>query len=182
MAPHMTKTTRFILSAIILVSIGASFAYYLSTSVANKANRYILAADLSLYTHRGVLSTASTDAAEQVPMNAQIAIVDQEFSEGNKLLALAKYEQLLEEDPSNMELLLRIGIIYLQKKEYSLAQESLSEVYGFKASIFSLDAAWFLALLNVEYKQWGKAEELLKEVVEGRGNYHLQAKELLDCL
>jgi hypothetical protein len=51
-----------------------------------------------------------------------------------------------------------------------------------KASIFSLDAAWFLALLNAEYEQWGKAKALLKEVVEGRGNYHLQAKDLLDSL
>ena len=179
--PCMTKTTLFIISIITLLLIGTSFAYRVSTSVPNKVNRYIHAADLSLYTHRGVIS-ASMDEEKEVPINDQIAVVDQELSEGNTLLALAKYDQLLQQDPSNMELLLRIGIIYLQKKEYSLAQETLSEVHGLKASVFSLDAAWFLALLNAEYEQWEKTKALLKEVVEGRGNYHIQAKDLLDSL
>jgi tetratricopeptide (TPR) repeat protein len=177
----MTKTTLFIISVITLLLFGTSSAYWVSTSVPNKVNHYIHAANLSLYTHRGVVSTSKYEE-EVVSINDQIAVVDQELSEGNTLLALAKYDQLLQQDPSNMELLLRIGIIYLQKKEYSLAQETLSEVYGLKASIFSLDAAWFLALLNAEYEQWGKAKALLKEVVEGRGNYHLQAKDLLDSL
>jgi tetratricopeptide (TPR) repeat protein len=177
----MTKSTLSIVSVIALLLIGSSSAYWLHSSVPNKVDQYIHAADLSLYTHRGVVST-SMDEEEDVPINAQIAAVDQELSEGNSLLALAKYDELLQQDPSNMELLLRIGIIYLQKKEYRLAQETLSEVYGLKASVFSLDAAWFLALLNAEYEQWEKTKALLKEVVEGRGNYHLQAKGLLDSL
>ena len=177
----MTKTTLSIIGVFILLLMGSSFTYWSAASIPNQVNRYIHAADLSLYTNRGVVSTA-TNETEEMTINAQIAIVDQELSNGNLLLTLAKYEQLLEQDPSNMELLLRIGIIYLQKKEYRLAQENLSEVYGLKASIFSLDAAWFLALLNAEYEEWGKAKELLKEVVEGRGNYHLEAKELLDNL
>jgi tetratricopeptide (TPR) repeat protein len=177
----MTKTTRSILGLFTLLLIGSSYGYWLSSSVTNKAHHYIHSADLSLYTHRGVVST-SIEEDQDIPISTQIAVVDQELSEGNALLALAKYDQLLEKDPSNMELLLRMGIIYLQKNEYSLAQENLSEVYGFKASVFSLDAAWFLALLNVKYEQWDKAKQLLKEVVEGRGNYHLQAKDLLDSL
>jgi tetratricopeptide (TPR) repeat protein len=177
----MTKTTLSIISVITLLLIGTSSAYWVSSSVPNKVNRYIHTADLLLYTHRGVVSV-STDEDKEVPISAEIALVDQELSEGNTLLALAKYDELLKKDPSNMELLLRMGIIYLQKNEYSLAQEKLSEVYGFKASIFSLDAAWFLALLNAQYEEWEKVEALLKEVVEGRGNYHLQAKELLDSL
>lgn len=177
----MTKTTLSIISIFIFLLIGSSYAYWLSTSVPNKVDRYIHKADLSLYTHRGVVSTSIKEDHE-VPLNEQIAAVDQELSEGNELLALAKYNQLLEQDPSNMELLLRMGIIYLQKNEYSLAQENLSEVYGFKASIFSLDAAWFLALLNANYEQWEKTKQLLNEVVEGRGNYHLQAKDLLNSL
>ena len=177
----MTKTTLFIISIITLLLIGTSSAYWAASSVPNKVNAYIHSADLSLYTHRGVVSV-SMDEEEATPINAQIAMVDQELSEGKTLLALAKYNDLLKQDPSNMELLLRMGIIYLQENEYSLAQENLSEVYGFKASIFSLDAAWFLALLNAEYEQWDRTKTLLKEVIEGRGNYHLQAKDLLDSL
>ena len=181
MYPCMTKKTLSIISVITLLFIVTGTAYWSSSSVANKVNQYIHTADLSLYTHRGVVSTVMEEDTE-IPINAKIAIVDQKLSEGNTLLALAKYDELLQQDPSNMELLLRMGIIYLQKNEYSLAQENLSEVYGFKASIFSLDAAWFLALLNAEYEQWDKVKELLKEVVEGRGNYHKQAKDLLDSL
>lgn len=180
----MSKTTLSIIGLFTLLLIGSSYGYWLSSSVTNKAHHYIHSADLSLYTHRGVVSSSMQEDEEdqEIPISTQIAVVDQELSEGNALLALAKYDQLLEKDPSNMELLLRMGIIYLQKDEYSLAQEKLSEVYGFKASIFSLDAAWFLALLNVKYEQWDKAKQLLKEVVEGRGNYHLQAKDLLGRL
>lgn len=177
----MTKTTRSILGAFILLSLVSTYTYWLSTNVTNKVHRYIHSADLSLYTHRGVVSIVD-NKDETTSINEQISAIDQEMSEGNSLLALAKYDALLEEDPSNMELLLRMGIIYLQKKEYSLAQENLSIVHGFKASIFSLDAAWFLALLNAEYEQWDKTKQLLQEVVSGRGNYHLQAKDLLSSL
>jgi tetratricopeptide (TPR) repeat protein len=177
----MTKTTLSIISVITLLLIGSSSAYWLSTSIPNKVERYIHTADLSLYTHRGVISI-SIEEDEETPINQQIALVDGELPEGNALLALAKYDQLLEQDPGNLELLLRMGIIYLQENEYSLAQEKLSEVHGLKASIFSLDAAWFLALLNAKYEEWDRTKGLLKEVVEGRGNYHLQAKDLLDSL
>lgn len=177
----MTKTTLSIISIITLLLIGTSSAYWFSTAVSNKVNRYIHSADLSLYTHRGVVSVA-IDEDKELPINDQIAMVDQELSEGKTLLALAKYDQLLEQDPSNMELLLRMGIIYLQKNEYTLAQENLLEVYGFKASVFSLDAAWFLALLNAKYEQWDKTKQLLEEVVNGRGNYYQQANDLLDGL
>jgi tetratricopeptide (TPR) repeat protein len=174
----MTKTTLSLTCIITLLLIGSSYAYWYSSSVSNKVDRYIHTADLSLYTHRGVV-TASIEEDPGISIDEQIALVDEDLSEGNALLALAKYDQLLEQDPSNMELLLRMGVIYLQKNEYSLAQEKLSEVYGLKASIFSLDAAWYLALLNAEYKEWERTKQLLKEVVEGRGNYHEEAKDLL---
>ena len=177
----MTKATLSITSIITLLLIGTSYAYWSSTSVSNKVDRYIHTADLSLYTHRGVV-TASIEEDPGIVIDEQIALADKELSGGNALLVLAKYSELLKQDPSNMELLLRMGVIYLQKNEYSLAQEKLSEVYGFKSSIFSLDAAWYLALLNAEYGEWERAKKLLKEVEEGRGNYHEEAKDLLDNL
>lgn len=176
----MTKTTILILS-VILISLGASgHAYWSNSAVANKIDDYIKHVDLSLYAHRGVVQ-------KQVPnnkliINEGIASIDQQFVKGERLLALANYHNLLEQDPSNMELLLRIGIIYLQEKEYSLAQENLTGVYGFKESVFALDGAWFLALLNAEYGNWNKTKSLLNEIIEERGNYHLQAAELLKVL
>jgi len=177
----MTKITLSIISIFTLLLIGSSYTYWSSTLAPNKVHYYINSTNLSLYTHRGIVSARREDSLE-IPIEEQIAVVDRELSEENTLLILAKYNQLLKQDPSNMELLLRMGIIYLKKQEYSLAQENLSEVYGFKASTFSLDAAWFLALLNAEYGQWEKTKQLLKEVVQGRGNYHLEAKDLFDSI
>lgn len=178
----MTKTTLIIISIFIILLMGSSYAYWNASSISNKAYHYIHQVDLSLYTHRGVVSTLEKEVEEQRSVNEQIAAIDQMFGGGDELSALAEYQELLKQDPSNMELLLRMGIIYLQKEEYSLAQEHLSTVYGFKASIFSMDAAWFLALLNVKYEQWDNVKPLLQEIVDSRGNYHLQAKELLNCL
>ncbi|BDS13347.1 tetratricopeptide repeat protein [Aureispira anguillae] len=172
----MTKTTIFIITIFIVLLISSGYAYWKSTAAINKVHIYMNKVDLSLYAHRGVVvlepsnKTAITGGA--------IARIDKRFREGKRLVALAHYQNLLQEDPNNMELLLRIGLIYLQEKEYSLAQENLDLVYGFKESVFALDAAWFLALLNAEYGNWNRTKQLLKEVIDERGNYHLSAQDL----
>lgn len=176
----MTKTTILIISVFLVGLGGSGYAYWLSSSVTNKVNDYIKDVDLSLYAHRGVVQKKAPD--NKLIISKAIANIDQRFGKGERLIALANYHDLLKQDPSNMELLLRIGIIYLQEKEYSLAQENLTEVYGFKESVFALDGAWFLALLNAEYENWDRTKRLLKEVVAERGNYHLQATELLKAL
>lgn len=176
----MTKTTILTLSLFIACLGSAGYAYLLNTSVTNKVNDYIKDVDLSLYAHRGVLQKKSPDTKQLI--NEGIASIDQQFGKGERLVALANYHDLLKKDPSNMELLLRIGIIYLQEKEYNLAQENLTAVYGFKESVFALDGAWFLALLNAEYENWDRTKKLLNEIVQARGNYHLQAAALLKAL
>lgn len=175
----MTKSTILGIVTIIILIGTSSFAYWKSNNLQNQAHAYINQVDLGLYGHRGLVP-ANTIDKEQL-LTEQIASVDKRFENGKRLEALALYNELLEQDPNNTELLLRVGIIYLQEKEYSLAQENLAIVYDDKESAFALDAAWFLALLNAEYNNLDKTHQLLKEVVDGRGNYHLQATALLMC-
>lgn len=172
----MTKSAIIGIIALGLLT-SSTFAYWKSTTALNQADNYIHQVDLSLYAHRGLVQTNSEN--QQQLLNNQIASIDKHFEAGKRLTALALYNQLLEQDPNNTEVLLRIGIIYLQEKEYSLAQENLLTVYEDKESAFALDAAWFLALMHLTYNNKDQAQKLLNEVVDGRGNYHLQATNLL---
>lgn len=174
----MTKKTILLGSISLVLLVGIFGSYWKATSIPNKIYAYIHDVDLSLYMHRGV-SVVQTSSPEP-KFEDKIAAVDKRFEKGERLVALAQYYHLLEEDPSNMELLLRIGIIYLQEQAYDEAQEKLALVYHFKTSIFYLDAAWFMALLQAEYGNWEESKQLLEEVVQERGNYHLQARALLE--
>lgn len=173
---NMTKSTIFIIAAILVLIVGSNFAYWNANQFSNKIYSYIQQVDLSLYTHRGVVLAHPNTSPT---IEEQIAKIDEKFAEGESLVALAKYTALLEQDPSNAELLLRIGIIYLQKNQNDLAQENLSLVYEDKESAFALDAAWFLALLHAQQNNIPQSKKLLQEVVDGRGNYFKEAGDLL---
>jgi tetratricopeptide (TPR) repeat protein len=173
----MTRNTIIISLTFILLAATSGFAYWSSNKSTNKLYQYIQEVDLSLYSHRGVVNINSSKQEQTI--EEQVAPIDRRFEDGDKLGALARYNALLEEDPGNIELLLRIGVIYLQENEYTLAQENLTTVYNYKESIFAQDAAWFLALLNAQYKNMDRTKVLLKEVVDNRGNYYLKAEEYL---
>ena len=81
-----------------------------------------------------------------------------------------------------MSILLRLGIIYLQEEDYTLAQDNLNTVYGYKESVYALDAAWFLALMNYQNNNIPTVKTLLTEIIKGRGNYFMEAEELLEIL
>jgi len=177
---NMTKNTIIISLTLILLVATSGFAYWTSNKATNKLYQYVQEVDLSLYSHRGVVKVDSSK--QQQTIEEKIAPIDKRFEDGDKLGALARYNALLEEDPGNMEILLRIGIIYLQENEYTLAQENLTTVYNYKESIFAQDAAWFLALLNAQYKNMDKTKMLLEEVIDNRGNYYLKAEEYLSLV
>ncbi len=173
----MTRITLVIVTSLLLLIVLSGFTYWTSNQTHNQVFTYIEQVDLSLYTHRGVQHLQPEAKEKKQTIEEKIAAIDKRFEAGDKLGALARYNQLLEADPNNMELLLRTGIIYLQEKEYALAEENLSTVYQDKASAFALDAAWFLALLKAQYQKEAETKALLKEVIDGRGNYYLNATE-----
>jgi tetratricopeptide (TPR) repeat protein len=173
----MQKRT-LIIAIIFCLTFGvAGYSYHQVTQWQYQAAEMIHQVDLSLYAHRGVVQKEATLNIEE-----EIGRVDQIFANNKLIKALANYQMLLEKDPNNTEIQLRIGIIYLQQDEYQLAQEYLQAVYANKDAAFALDGAWFLGLLQSRFDNKKNAEKLFEEVVEGRGNYYKLAEQLLQTM
>ncbi len=173
----LQKNTIYLSIIVVLVLSLAGFQYHQSTQWQYQTDNFIQQVDLSLYSHRGVATTTKEPTLE-----TKIAKIDQLFAQQKSLEALAHYQQLLEEDPNNTELLLRIGVIYLQEKQYEIASEHLQLVYADKDAAFALDGAWFLGLLQCKYGNKKNAQKLFEEVVNGRGNYYKNAQNLLESM
>lgn len=174
----MNNKTILLFTISLLTFIIAAYGYHNVTQWQYQATEMIYQVDLSLYAHRGVaFKTNNTATIEE-----KIGAVDQIFAQNKPLEALAHYQTLLEQDPSNPELELRIGVIYLQQNEYELAQEYLEAVYANKDAAFALDGAWFLGLLESKFDNKKNAEKLFEEVVEGRGNYYKMAQSLMKLM
>jgi len=171
----MSKKSIFIITTLLAVLSVAAFAYHQSTHWQYMAYRYMEEVDLSLYQHRGVVTTNP----ESNKIEAGLATVDRMFADGQSLKALGYCHSLLEEDPGNIELLLRAGIFYMQAEKYDLALEYFVPVYDDKETAFGLDGAWFLALIEARLGNPQKAKSYLEEVVADRGNYHQEAQQLL---
>ena len=152
----------------------AAYCYHNAYQWQYKAEYYLQEVDLSLYAHRGL----SFDKAP-TSLGEKIASADRLFNEKEQMKALAHYQTLLKADPANTELRLRLGIIYLQQEQYQLAQENLEVVYADIDAPFALDGAWFLGILQSKYGHKKNAVKWFEKVVKGRGNYHLEAQELL---
>lgn len=176
----MSKIAKIIFVLLFAGIFFTAYSYWKSTYTSNLVNTHIFQADMSRYVHRGVLDFDTE--GKEISFSDRIASVDNLFFNGEKSEALASYITLLKEDPGNMSIMLRMGIIYLQEEEFTLAQENLNVVYGYKESVYALDAAWFLALMNYQNNNFPNVKTFLSEIIEGRGNYFMEAEELLDMI
>ncbi|MCH2023799.1 MAG: hypothetical protein MK207_15085 [Saprospiraceae bacterium] len=176
----MSKLAKIVVVLIFAGIFFTAYSYWKSSYTSNLVNTHIYQADMSRYVHRGVLDFDTE--GKEISFNDRIASVDNRFFNGEKKEALALYILLLKEDPGNMSILLRLGIIYLQEEDYTLAQDNLNTVYGYKESVYALDAAWFLALMNYQNNNIPTVKTLLTEIIKGRGNYFMEAEELLEIL
>ncbi len=173
----MSKSFFIILSSL-FVLLSSGFVYWSSTLFSNKVDSFIQTIDMSFYSHRGAVSLVNEPATDF--MYNKISAVEKIYLKGNRLNALVGFNDLLLEDPGNMELMLRIAIIYTQEKQFDAALEKLKLVYDFKDSVYSPDAAWFISLIYFKMGKDKQAVSLLKEIVDNRGNFFLNAQVLLD--
>ena len=103
----------FIALSLLLVLLSSGFVYWSSTFFPNKVDSFIQKIDMSFYSHRGavpVVNEPDTDV-----MYNKISAVEKIYLTGNRLNALVGFNNLLLEDPGNMELMLRVAIIYTQE-------------------------------------------------------------------
>ena len=99
------------------------------------------------------------------------------------MVALGGYHELLKGDPDNLELQLRIGLLELKEGNYEETKEYLTKAYQQNDAAFSLDAAWGLALWNIQYhSNLDRARTLMEEIVAKRGNYFKEAENLLEVM
>jgi len=96
--------------------------------------------------------------------------------------ALAAYQQLLQKDPANTQLQLRIGMLALKLNQRELAREYLYLVYQEEITNLQPDAAWFLALLSIQEGHKKRAKAFLDESIKKGSNYLLQAQQLQPLL
>lgn len=160
----------------------SGFAYWQTNQLPNKAYQYIQQINFNLYEHRGVIVTKPGETT--TTLEDKIADMDAYFDKGERLVALGGYHELLKDDPDNLELLLRIGLIELQESNYVVAEGYLKDAYKQNDAAFSLDAAWGLALLNIlkSGPNLNEAQDLMEEVVAKRGNYFKEAGTLLEVM
>lgn len=127
-------------------------------------------------------------AARAVQQNNRLSVATQQLSQidahlaaGQKLEVLAKGQALLEADPGNLQVLLRLGIVHLQQQEHALAYEHLLTIYQAPtiSSALKTETAWYLALLQAQQKQWKASQQCLQVVLENYTAYRQVAEELL---
>jgi tetratricopeptide (TPR) repeat protein len=159
-----------ILSAFFALSI---FAYQKENKPLQLANSAIASIDLRNFDQRGVHTKKS------VPN--QLRTADLCF-EKQPLKAVGIYRDLLRQDPGNLDLHIRLGMLSLKQQQYEAAREHLHMVYEVKEAALQPDASWFLALLAIIEQDEDYAKKLLEESLEARSQYQEQAEILYQAL
>ncbi|MGH1334486.1 MAG: tetratricopeptide repeat protein [Aureispira sp.] len=149
------------------------------------------ALDNLIHKHIQTASVASTtylDEARAIqgnndltPIESKLLLLDQHLQAGEHLEVLAKGQAFLEGDPDNLEILLRLGIVYLQEDDYALAYEQLIAVHQAPttASLLQIEAAWYLALLQSQEGHWEQSQKYLQQVLSTHTVYRRSAEELI---
>lgn len=106
--------------------------------------------------------------------------MDEHLQAGEHLDVLAKGNAFLKTDPDNLEILLRMGIVYLKEQDHDLAKEQFLAIHQASTTqTLRIEAAWYLALLQSQQGQWQQSQKYLKEVLNTPTNYSHSAEELL---
>jgi hypothetical protein len=170
------------LGILALLVVGVVFLqqrYQAHSSLENVVHQYIQDAEVVTSTY-----LEKDRAAQQqlvlTPIDSALMRMDEHLRAGERLDVLAKGEAVLEQDPSNLEVLLRQGIVYLQDQDHTLAYEQLKIVYDAPTSTATrAEAAWYLALLQAQTNNWSRSQRYLKDVLETHTPYRRLAEELL---
>jgi len=181
------KQNILLISAFIFILAVSLFAYQQSSKAQNAAAKAISEISLEYYTRRGmvqkkpILPIAKQGETPKLDLVPGMQAADALF-EKNSIEAAARYEQLLAQDPGQIALQLRLGMIYLKLKQYDAAKEHLYFVYEHKESGLQPDAAWFLALVHMSEQSKEKAISLLNECVDKKCNYKKEAAAFLQII
>lgn len=173
----MKKNTFLLLICMVSIAVVSLMAYKMNNRILDSAALHIANINLENFQYRGMMQAPKTHADAALEMQAAIQTVDALF-ETKPLEALARYQQLLEQDAGHLGLRLRLGMLQLKLHQRAVAKENLHFVYAHKEAGLQPDAAWFLALLAIEEQMPDKANQFLQESIDSGCSYLEEAKQL----
>lgn len=175
-----------ILKNTVLILLLTTGVYWLSqhykqaSALDNLIHKHLQAASLvsTTYLNKG---RAIQEGQYLSPLENTLMQMDRHLEAREHLEVFAKGQAFLEADPDNLEILLRLGIAYLQEQDYNLAYEQLIAVHQAptNASLLQAEAAWYLALLQSQKGHWKRSQEYLQQVLSTHTIYRRSAEELI---
>lgn len=176
---RLSSNTLLVLfaSLLLLGIVWGSYGYQQSSQWDNLVHEYIQESTLNTQPASRALSKAvgSHPTTNSIPLLKQM---DGHLEQHEAKKAIAVGMLLLEQDPDNHAVLLRLGMVYLQQQQYEEAQLHFKQVYQAQEPTSRPLAAWYLALLHAQYGPTQRCKTLLQEVAAGDAYAH-QATQLL---
>ncbi len=170
----MQRNSWLILTGIFLFFVLSIFGYQQHYRAEALAGRAIANIDLRYFGQRAIQISANT-------FQQRLQKADALFLEA-PIQAMGIYQDLLKQDPGNLSLRMRMGMLQLKLRQYEAAREHLHVVYDQKEALLQPDACWFLGLLAVLEGNSAQAQVFLKESLEAGSQYQSQAEAVLKSL
>ena len=121
------------------------------------------------------LTTRSAEADNKELLNASsLQYSNLQFEE-----ALKGFQQLLETNPNQYDLVFYSGMSQLQLNQLAAATQSFQQVIQHGDNNFVAPAQWYLALTQVKAEQYAAAQTTLTSIVERNGDYAEKARALV---
>ncbi len=96
--------------------------------------------------------------------------------------AVSIFEQLLEQDPSQMATRLYSGISYFEIKEYNKASNSFDLIIKHQDNLYVEQAEWYMGFCLIMKDEKEKAIRQFEKIVNDGGYYSEKAKEIVNKL
>lgn len=178
---HLLKNIALVLGLVLGV-YWLSQQYKAADSLNNIITEHIQEAHVTYLTYleqpRAAQGNYQVSAIDSALMD-----IDVYLQAGQRLEVLARGEALLMKDPGNVEALLRVGIVYLQEYDYTLAQEQLTVVQTTSNTpTLQVEAAWYLALLQAKTANWERSQFYLQKVLSTHSPYRRTAEDLIGLI
>jgi hypothetical protein len=183
------KKNILIISILVAISASAVFLYRESSKAENLAAAYVNKLNLDMYAQRGMVirkpvKLNNQDSIKSVKDNfyqTEIQSIDQIFDTDPKIV-ISKYLELLNLDPGNISIHLRLGIINLKNHQYSSAKEHFYFIQEQKDSGLYPDSYFYLGLIQLMEGDRSKADQYFKACLNSKCTCKKEAQSMIDAL
>lgn len=124
------------------------------------------------------LSTRSVEKDAADLLNQADAL----YGAGNYEAALPLFQELATATPENKAVAFYAAYCQLELKRYGTARQSFLDIIQHGNSDYVQPAQWYLVRLYLETDEQAAAQELLREIMESKGDFAGLAREVLDEL